>query len=100
MDNFFALNILQINVSELYQDTLQPGENGGLPEVLDGDGIAIVTDTVIVYVMPIQVVIMTKHHKVTCGCETYVSSKYLHVSLLLWRKNDEKIQNKIGNESQ
>ena len=33
LDNCFAQNLLQIPVSEIYQDMLQPKYNGGLPEV-------------------------------------------------------------------
>ena len=38
--------------------------------------------------MTIKVWQITECHRVTCGCETYISAKSLHALFILWRKYD------------
>ena len=47
--------LLQTNVSELYQEILQPEENGCLPNVQDEYDNEILSDTVLIYLMPLQI---------------------------------------------
>ena len=81
--------LLQINVSELYQDVLQSEKNRVLSKVPEKYDNAIVRDTLLIFLRPVQLQKMTEHHKVTCGCEKSISSNSLHASLLLWRKHYE-----------
>ena len=69
--------LLKIYFSEVYQDILQPEENFGWPEVLKKYDNSIVSDTVIRYLIPIHVRLITKRHKVTRDCETFISDKCL-----------------------
>ena len=55
LKNALEKMLLQITGSGIYQDMLQPEDNVLLPEVLDEDGIEILSDTVLWYLLPIQV---------------------------------------------
>ena len=60
----------------------EPEYNGGLTEVGDSDGNVIINNKVIIYWTHIQVRLITKRQKVTCGCETCIFANSLHASFL------------------
>ena len=76
--------LLQIPGSKLYQDMIQPEQNGGLSDVSYEDGNSIVSDTFIRFIIPINIRRMTECQKVTCGCERYISTIILHELFLSW----------------
>ena len=91
---FFTLKILQMTNIELYQGILEPEENGWLTYVWYEGGNKMVSDAVLIFLMPIQVRRMAECHTVTSIFETYISANGLHASLLLrrgrwWKRKKE-----------
>ena len=57
--NNLVQKILQIPVRNIYQEMLQSEENEGLNEARDKDVNGIVSDTVLIYLIPMQVRLLT-----------------------------------------
>ncbi|KAL3913497.1 MAG: hypothetical protein SGPRY_007959, partial [Prymnesium sp.] len=66
--------LLEIPMRELHNNLIElqvekGGNGGGLPDVRDGQGKILMSDTVLRGLLPPQLKPATEHHKVMCGCE-------------------------------
>ena len=82
---FLEKILLQFPDSKIYQEMLQPEHNGALSELWDEDVNAIVSDTVIRYLISVHIILMKEFHKVTCVCKTCIYVNSVHAYLILWR---------------
>jgi hypothetical protein len=88
--------LLEIYVRELHNSLIGPVEDGGLASARDANGIVLISDTALRFLLPPQLRKMTPGHKQMCGCELCIVAKGLHQgSFNMWRHREVKKRDSI-----
>ena len=82
--------LLQVSVRELYNSLISDPVYGGLKEARDAESNIIICDSTLCSLFPPQLKYISSVYKVMCGCESFISSKIVHLSLLSWRNRSFK----------
>ena len=78
-------HLFWVLVKALHNIMVIPPEEGGLKEARYSENNSIISDSTIRNILPPQLNKMTSRYKVMCGCECCISTKSMHLSLLVWR---------------
>ena len=63
---------------------LIPPEEGLIKEIIDSDNNIIISDSTLRKVLPSPLNKMTDQYKLMCDCEFFISTKMMHLSLVIW----------------
>ena len=77
--------LLQVSVRELHNSLVSDPNDGGLKDDRDEDGKIIISDSTLRLLFPPQLKKISARYKIMCGCESCISTKGIHSSLLSWR---------------
>ena len=77
--------LLRVSVRELHNSLVSDPNDGGLKDARDEDGKIITSDSTLCALLPPQLKIISARYKIMCGCESCISAKSIHYSLLSWR---------------
>ena len=84
--------LLGCSMRQLHNEIIASPDDGGLVgsrHAIKND--VIISDTMLRYLAPPQLLTMADNHKIMCGCAICNTSKYMQESLNAWRRKQLKI---------
>ena len=80
----FPKLLLHVSVRELHNILVSDPNDVGLKYARDEDGKIIISGSTLHSLLPPQLKEMSTRYKLMCGCESCISAKIIHSSLLSW----------------
>ena len=94
--------LLECSMRQLHNELVASPDDGGLIGSRDAEtNDVILSDTMLRYLAPPQLYLMTDNQKMMCGCAICNTSKYMQESLNAWRRKKiiimkDKVENSLG----